>query len=106
MNLLSAAAQHQLIEYEKKLFGSNDGSIPAQPFAPVDSLPSLGFGFPKPPGDIQAPTFNQQAPTSIFEHVTPNSFPVRSRSRPSGGTTFRRALAQAVWHIGGRDGNG
>lgn len=75
MNLLSAAAQQQLIEYEKKLFGSNDGSIAAQPFAPVDSLPSLGFGFPKPPGDIQAPTFNQQAPASIFERVTPNSFP-------------------------------
>jgi len=72
---LSDAAQQQLIEYENKLFGSNDGSIPAQPFAPVDSLPSLGFGFPKPPGDIQAPTFNQQAPASIFERVTPNSFP-------------------------------
>jgi len=75
MNLLSAAAQQQLIDYETKIFGSNNVSIPAQPFPPVDSFPSLGFGFPKPAGDIQVPTFNQQAPASVFERVTPNSFP-------------------------------
>ncbi|CAD6339481.1 unnamed protein product [Miscanthus lutarioriparius] len=72
---LSDAAQQQLIDYEMKIFGSNNVSIPAQPFPPVDSYPSLGFGFPKPAGDIQVPTFNQQAPASVFERVTPNSFP-------------------------------
>ncbi|GJM99932.1 hypothetical protein PR202_ga17075 [Eleusine coracana subsp. coracana] len=71
---LSDAAQQQLIEYEKKLFGSNI-SMPAQSFAPTDSFPSLGFGFPKPAGDIQVPTFNHQAPASIFERVTPNNIP-------------------------------
>jgi dual specificity MAP kinase phosphatase len=72
--LLSAAAQQQLIEYEKNLFGSNF-SMPAHSFAPTDSFPSLGFGFLKPTGDIQVPTFNQQAPASIFECATPNTFP-------------------------------
>lgn len=74
MNLLSAAAQQQLIEYEKKLFRCDNVSIPAQSYAPVDSFPSLGFGFPKPAGDIQVPTFNQQAPASIFERVSRNNF--------------------------------
>jgi dual specificity MAP kinase phosphatase len=72
--LLSTAAQQQLIEYEKNLFGSNI-SMPTHSFAPTDSFPSLGFGFPKSAGDIQVPTFNQQAPASIFERVTPNTFP-------------------------------
>jgi len=71
---LSDGAQQQLIEYETKLFGSNV-SIPAPSFTPADSFPSLGFGFPKPAGEIQVPTFNQQAPASIFERVSPNNFP-------------------------------
>lgn len=71
---LADAAQQQLIEYEHKLCGSNVG-MPAQSFAPTDSFPSLGFGFPKPPGDVQVPTFNQQGPASIFERVSPNNFP-------------------------------
>ncbi|PUZ61166.1 hypothetical protein GQ55_4G251800 [Panicum hallii var. hallii] len=71
---LSDGAQQQLIEYETKLFGSNVG-MPAPAFAPADSFPSLGFGFPKPAGEIQVPTFNQQAPASIFERVSPNNFP-------------------------------
>ncbi|CAN6164151.1 unnamed protein product, partial [Urochloa humidicola] len=71
---LSDGAQQQLIEYETKLFGSN-ASMPAPSFAPADSFPSIGFGFPKPAGDIQVPTFNQQAPASIFERVSPNNFP-------------------------------
>jgi dual specificity MAP kinase phosphatase len=74
LNLLSTGAQQQLIEYETKLFGSNVG-MPALSFVPADSFPSLGFGFPKPAGDIQVPTFNQQAPASIFERVSPNNFP-------------------------------
>ncbi|KAL6909865.1 hypothetical protein ACP4OV_001524 [Aristida adscensionis] len=71
---LSEGAQQQLMEYEKKLYGSNV-NMPAQSFAPTDSFPSLGFGFPKPAGDIQAPTFNQQAAASIFERVTPSNIP-------------------------------
>ncbi|CAM0914103.1 unnamed protein product [Alopecurus aequalis] len=71
---LADAAQKQLIEYEQKLFGSNIG-VAAQSFAPPNSFPSLGFGFPKPSGDIQVPTFNQHAPASIFERVSPNNIP-------------------------------
>ncbi|KAG8094395.1 hypothetical protein GUJ93_ZPchr0012g19830 [Zizania palustris] len=71
---LAEAAQQQLIDYEQKLFNSAV-SIPAQSFAPTDSFPSLGFGFPKPSGDIQVPIFNQQAPASIFERVSPNNLP-------------------------------
>jgi dual specificity MAP kinase phosphatase len=64
-----------LIEYEQKLFGSNVG-MAAQSFSPTDStFPSLGFGFPKPTGDIQVPTFNQQTPASIFERVSSNNIP-------------------------------
>jgi dual specificity MAP kinase phosphatase len=75
MFTFSTAAQQQLIEYEQKLFGSN-GGVAAQSFAPTDStFPSLGFGFPKPSGDIQVPTFNQLAPASIFERVSPNNIP-------------------------------
>ncbi|VAI73298.1 unnamed protein product [Triticum turgidum subsp. durum] len=64
---LADAAQQQLIEYEQKLFSCN--------VAPTDSFPSLGFGFPKPSGDVQVPIFNQQAPGSIFERVSPNNIP-------------------------------
>ncbi|XP_062233011.1 protein-tyrosine-phosphatase IBR5-like [Phragmites australis] len=71
---LSDAAQQQLMEYEKKLFGSN-ASMPIQSFAPTDSFPSVGFGFPKLAGDVQVPTFNQQSPASIFERVSPNNIP-------------------------------
>ncbi|BAF19387.1 Os06g0308100 [Oryza sativa Japonica Group] len=69
---LADAAQRQLIEYEQKLFNSTVG-IPAQAFVPTDAFPSLGFGFPKPSGDIQVPIFNQQA--SIFERVSPHNIP-------------------------------
>jgi dual specificity MAP kinase phosphatase len=72
--LFSTAAQRQLIEYEQKLFNSTVG-IPAQAFVPTDAFPSLGFGFPKPSGDIQVPIFNQQAPASIFERVSPHNIP-------------------------------
>uniref|UniRef100_A0A0D9WPP6 Tyrosine-protein phosphatase domain-containing protein n=1 Tax=Leersia perrieri TaxID=77586 RepID=A0A0D9WPP6_9ORYZ len=48
----TATAQQQLVEYEQKLFNSTL-SIPAQSFVQTDSFPSLGFGFPKPSGDIQ-----------------------------------------------------
>uniref|UniRef100_A0A0E0LAW0 Tyrosine-protein phosphatase domain-containing protein n=1 Tax=Oryza punctata TaxID=4537 RepID=A0A0E0LAW0_ORYPU len=71
---LADAAQRQLIEYEQKLLNSTVG-IPAQAFGPTDSFPSLGFGFPKPSGDIQVPIFNQQAPASIFERVSPHNIP-------------------------------
>lgn len=40
---------------------------------PTESFAALGFGFPKPAGDIQPPVFNQM--TSIFERVSPNDVP-------------------------------
>ncbi|KAL5199539.1 hypothetical protein ABZP36_020742 [Zizania latifolia] len=71
---LAEAAQQQLIEYEQKFFNSTVG-MPTQSFVPTDSFPSLGFGFPKSSEDVQVPIFNQQAPASIFERVSPNNFP-------------------------------
>jgi dual specificity MAP kinase phosphatase len=42
---------------------------------PTESFASLGFGYPKPAGDTQAPTFNQMTAPSIFERVGPNDVP-------------------------------
>jgi dual specificity MAP kinase phosphatase len=46
----------------------------AQSFFPTESIASLGFGFPEPAGNIQAPADNQKS--SIFERVNPNNVPV------------------------------
>nr|CAB3447753.1 unnamed protein product [Digitaria exilis] len=67
---LTDASQNELLEYEQKLFGPGD-----QPLIPTESFASLGFGYPKPEGDAQAPTFNQTTATSIFERVSPNDVP-------------------------------
>ncbi|TKW41283.1 hypothetical protein SEVIR_1G304700v4 [Setaria viridis] len=69
---LTDASQNELLEYEQKLFGPS-----SQPVIPTESFASLGFGYPKPAGDTQAPTFNQMtAPSiSIFERVGPNDVP-------------------------------
>ena len=68
--LFCAASQHEPLEQEQKLFGPS-----AQSLVPTESFASLGFGFPKPAGDIQAPTFNQMTLPSIFERVSPNNVP-------------------------------
>jgi dual specificity MAP kinase phosphatase len=65
-----AASQNELLEYELKLFGPS-----AQPLVPTESFASLGFGYEKPAGDIQAPMFNQMTMPSIFERVNPNDHP-------------------------------
>ena len=65
-----AASQDELLEYEQKLFG-----LSAQPVIPTESFASLGFGYTKPTGDTQAPTFNQMIAPSIFERVSPNDVP-------------------------------
>lgn len=66
-----AATQHELLEYELKLFGPG-----AQPLVPTESFASLGFGYPKPAGDIQEPMFNQMTMPSIFERVNPSEPPM------------------------------
>ncbi|KAF0935633.1 hypothetical protein E2562_035085 [Oryza meyeriana var. granulata] len=71
---LTDASQHQLVEYGQRLFGPNVGT-PAQSSVPTESFPPLGFGFPKPAGDIQAPAFNQQSVPSFFERVSPSNVP-------------------------------
>uniref|UniRef100_J3LGJ2 Tyrosine specific protein phosphatases domain-containing protein n=1 Tax=Oryza brachyantha TaxID=4533 RepID=J3LGJ2_ORYBR len=71
---LTDASQHQLVEYEQKLFGPSV-ETPAQPSAPTESFPPLGSGFPKPAGDVQAPVFNQQPAASIFERVSASNVP-------------------------------
>jgi dual specificity MAP kinase phosphatase len=68
------ASQSQLTEYEQKLFAPNAGTL-AQTAVLTESFPSLGFGFPKPSGDIQVPAFNQTAVPSIFERAGPNNVP-------------------------------
>jgi len=65
-----AASQDELLEYEQKLFG-----LGAQPVIPTESFASLGFGYTKPTGDTQAPTFNQMTVPSIFKRVSPNDIP-------------------------------
>ncbi|KAK3158937.1 hypothetical protein QOZ80_2AG0143680 [Eleusine coracana subsp. coracana] len=65
---LSEASQHELLEYEQKLFGPG-----AQYMVPTESFASLGFGFARRADDIQAPAFNQTP--SIFERVNPNNVP-------------------------------
>ncbi|CAO2047705.1 unnamed protein product [Urochloa humidicola] len=67
---LTDASQNELLEYEQKLFGAG-----AQPVIPTESFASLGFGYPKPAGDTQAPAFNQMTAPSIFERVGPNDAP-------------------------------
>lgn len=71
---LTEASQSQLTEYEQKLFAPNAGTL-AQTAVLTESFPSLGFGFPKPSGDIQVPAFNQTAVPSIFERAGPNNVP-------------------------------
>ncbi|CAL5019262.1 unnamed protein product [Urochloa decumbens] len=67
---LTDASQNELLEYEQKLCGPG-----AQPVIPTESFASLGFGYPKPAGDTQAPAFNQMTAPSIFERVGPNDVP-------------------------------
>uniref|UniRef100_A0ACD5YKR2 Uncharacterized protein n=1 Tax=Avena sativa TaxID=4498 RepID=A0ACD5YKR2_AVESA len=71
---LTEASQSQLAEYEQKLFGPNAATL-AQTAVLTESFPSLGFGFPKPSGDIQVPAFNQTPVPSIFERAGPNNVP-------------------------------
>ena len=68
------ASQSQLSEYEQKLLGPNAGTL-AQTTVLTETFPSLGFGFPKPSGDIQVPAFNQTPVPSIFERAGPNNVP-------------------------------
>ncbi|WVZ73934.1 hypothetical protein U9M48_022184 [Paspalum notatum var. saurae] len=67
---LTDASQHDLQEYEQKLFGPS-----AQPFVPTESSASLGFGYQKPEGDIQAPIFDKMTMLSAFERVSLNDPP-------------------------------
>ncbi|URE35921.1 DSPc [Musa troglodytarum] len=69
---LSPAIHQQLLEYERKLFGSSE-AINLQPLLPSESLPSFGFGFPKAGDTSSAPMFNQPT-TSILERSIPNAF--------------------------------
>ncbi|XP_020090703.1 protein-tyrosine-phosphatase IBR5 [Ananas comosus] len=72
---LSSAVQQQLLQYEQRIFGSNCAATAVQTFPSTDSLPSFGFGFPKPPANIPTPAFNQNTSSSIFERVGLQSFP-------------------------------
>ncbi|KAJ1254569.1 hypothetical protein BS78_K029200 [Paspalum vaginatum] len=62
---LTDASQHDLQEYELKLFGPS-----AQPFVPTESSASLGSE-----GDIQAPMFDKMTMSSAFERVSLNDSP-------------------------------
>ncbi|WOK92951.1 protein-tyrosine-phosphatase IBR5-like [Canna indica] len=69
---LSSAVCQQLLEYEQKLFGTNEG-MPVQPIFPPESVPSFGFGFPTSANVSPAPMFNQPTTASIFERTSLNT---------------------------------
>ncbi|KAJ6852445.1 uncharacterized protein M6B38_255730 [Iris pallida] len=69
---LSEAVQHQLLEFEQKLFGSNEAASTVQPLPPAVTLPISGFGFPRPADTSPVPVFNQ---LSIFERMGPSVAP-------------------------------
>lgn len=99
---LSSAVQQQLLEYEQKIFGSNS-TAPLQ-FAPSNSLPLFGFGFPKPSLNVAVPTFNQQSAPSIFERVAPNNFP-SDFTFGAGGTTEQLVVDSNIFNVLPRPGN-
>ncbi|KAJ1280756.1 hypothetical protein BS78_04G257500 [Paspalum vaginatum] len=69
---LTDASQHDLQEYEQKLFGPS-----AQPFVPTESSASLGLGYQIPEGDIQEPVFEKMTMPSAFERVSLNDSPTK-----------------------------
>jgi len=74
-NFCCAAVHQQLIEYEKRIFGSNDaGLIQSRP--PPDSVPQFGFGFgfPRSTDAASVPIFNQGTSLSVFERTPPTNF--------------------------------
>ncbi|KAJ6800491.1 uncharacterized protein M6B38_289120 [Iris pallida] len=71
---LSPEVQNQLVEFEQKIFGPNEVAT-VQPLAQLDSLPSTGFGFPKPTDTSPVPLFNQLGTMSIFERMSPGVAP-------------------------------
>ncbi|KAH0453581.1 hypothetical protein IEQ34_017905 [Dendrobium chrysotoxum] len=73
---LTPVVREQLIEFEKRLFGSNETVASSASEMPVYSSP-LGFnlGFPKTTGTAPIPIFNQATTTSIFQRIDTNSAP-------------------------------
>ncbi|KAI0496987.1 hypothetical protein KFK09_023313 [Dendrobium nobile] len=73
---LTPVVREQLIEFEKKLFGSNETLASSASEMPIYSSP-LGFnlGFPKTTGTAPIPIFNQATTTSIFQRIDANSAP-------------------------------
>lgn len=72
---LTDAFQHDLQEYEEKLFGSS-----AQSLVPTESFASLQIGFQKTAGDIQAPMSNKMTMPSMCERVSPRDPPTNFTS--------------------------
>lgn len=60
------AVYQQLLEYEQKIFGSNESSNPTPPVFPPAGDLSFSFGFPKANDSIPVPAFNSAGATSIF----------------------------------------
>ncbi|XP_038983216.1 protein-tyrosine-phosphatase IBR5-like [Phoenix dactylifera] len=71
---LSQAVHQQLLEYEQKIFGSNE-PVPVQPLFLSDSTPCFGSGYPRTIGNSPVPVFDQPAMPSIFERISPNTTP-------------------------------
>ncbi|MQM17183.1 hypothetical protein Taro_050151 [Colocasia esculenta] len=68
---LSPAVYQQLLDYEQRIFGSNEANQVQNSAA--DSLPSFGFGFLRATTDASPlPTFNQPTSSSIFDRTYPN----------------------------------
>lgn len=79
--LYCAAVHEQLVEFEKRLFDSNDAKL-TQSQPPLEPVPVFGFGFGFPRSTTAAasvPLFNQGTTPSIFERPTPNNFTFGAR---------------------------
>ncbi|KAG0463111.1 hypothetical protein HPP92_021587 [Vanilla planifolia] len=72
---LTTEVHAQLVEFEKRNFGSNEAFPPSKMI--VHEPPSFGFNtlFPKGIGATTAPVFNQPTTVSIFQSVDTNSDP-------------------------------
>lgn len=64
------AVYQQLQEYEQKVFGLAENSLPTLPIFPPVGPPSFSFGFPKTGDPVPTTPFNSIGATSIFSRPT------------------------------------
>ncbi|GMH11007.1 hypothetical protein Nepgr_012848 [Nepenthes gracilis] len=89
---LTQAVYQQLLEFEQKLFGSNESSTDLRRVFPTPSAPCFSFGFPKAKGDaVAVPSFNSSGAASIFDR--PSNIPPHGFTFGAGQAAERHAYA-------------